>query len=217
MNQLEQLHLTGSLPALDYRALPRLRTLRLAGNLREWPAGLLALEALESADLTGVQIASLPDELFTGHERLWRRLRLNWKALEPQAFRKAFDYVQGNPAHLVDEPYIVAQHCERRLEALVPHVPAFAANALAAFSEDGLAGRALLDKVEALHAEYRAWDAHWLNGRAAMACASRASRCPPIIARRWRTGCVCAGVTLWLPGTRPASRWRVRREAVASR
>lgn len=159
MNQLEQLHLTGSLPALDYRALPRLRTLRLAGNLREWPAGLLALEALESADLTGVQIASLPDELFTGHERLWRRLRLNWKALEPQAFRKAFDYVQGNPAHLVDEPYIVAQHCERRLEALVPHVPAFAANALAAFSEDGLAGRALLDKVEALHAEYRAWDA----------------------------------------------------------
>lgn len=159
MTQLTYLHLGGNLPALDYGALPHLRTLRLAGNLREWPAGLQAVDGLEWVDLTGVQITALPNVLFTGHERLWRHMRLNWKALEPAAFRQAFEYVHDNPGHLADEAYIVTQYSERRLEDLVAHEPAFAANALAAFRRDGLAGQALLDTVEALHEDYRAWNA----------------------------------------------------------
>ncbi|MBC3241572.1 hypothetical protein HU723_20575 [Pseudomonas lurida] len=166
MTQLTHLHLSGHLPALDYGALPHLRTLRLAGSLHEWPAGLQAIDGLELVDLSDVQISSLPSALFTGHERLWRHLRLNWRALEPAAFRQAFEYVRGNVDHLMDEPYRVAQYSERRLEELVAHDPAFAGNALAAFRRDGLAGQALLDKVEALHDDYRTWNAslvEWLR------------------------------------------------------
>lgn len=159
MTQLERLRLTGSIPALDYSALTRLRTLSLAGNLSEWPTGLMALDELESLDLTGVNIRSLPDALFSGHERLWRGLRLNLEALAPRSFMRAFEYVHENPAHLVDEPRMVEGYCRGRLAALVPQDPAFAANALAVFGQDGLTSRALLDKVGALHEEYRAWDA----------------------------------------------------------
>jgi Leucine-rich repeat (LRR) protein len=158
MTRLERLHLKGSIPALDYRALTGLRALTLAGNLREWPAGLLALDGLELADLSGVEIPALPDALFSGHAPLWRRLHLNWKALEPRAFMKVFEYVHDNPAHLVDESQIVAQYCRQRLQALVPQDQAFAASAMATFSQDGLAGRALLEQVEALHERYRVWN-----------------------------------------------------------
>lgn len=166
LTQLERLQLTGRQPVLDYSALTRLRHLVLDGPRQEWPNGLLALDGLESADLSRMPIPALPDALFSGHERLWRRLQLNWAALEPQAFIKAFEYVHENPAHLVDEPRMVAQYCRRRLDVLIPQREAFATDALDAFRQEGLEGRALLDRVEALHEEYRAFNAPLLEWQA---------------------------------------------------
>lgn len=158
MAQLEKLHVSGHLPALDYSALTNLRDLTLAGPSNQWPTGLLTCAGLESLDLSGLDIPSLPDALFSGHETLWRSLRLNWGALEPSAFRRAFDYVHDNPAHLVDESQMVTQYCLQRLRTLSSQDRGVAGNALQAFKQDGLAGLALLDHVEALLERYRVMD-----------------------------------------------------------
>ncbi|OAJ48322.1 NEL-type E3 ubiquitin ligase domain-containing protein [Pseudomonas marginalis] len=158
MTQLKKLHLTGQLPALDYSVLTNLRDLTLAGPSNQWPTGLLAHAGLASLDLSGLDIPSLPDALFSGHEPLWRSLRLNWGALEPRAFRRAFDYVHENPAHLVDESQMVTQYCLQRLRTLNSQDRGMAGNALQAFKQDGLAGRALLEHVEALLERYRVTD-----------------------------------------------------------
>lgn len=158
MTQLERLHLVGNIPELDYSTLPRLRALTLAGPMDQWPTGVLALPALESLDLSGVAVQSLPNELFSGHEALWRRLQLNWGALEPEQFTRVFDYVHDNPGHLVEESQVIAHHCHQRLGALVPNHWRFAGDALAALRREGLEGRGLLDKVVALEQEHSALD-----------------------------------------------------------
>ncbi|WP_411379973.1 NEL-type E3 ubiquitin ligase domain-containing protein [Pseudomonas sp. MPB26] len=159
MTQLQELYLRGSLPVLDYGVYTALRKLTLSGNLRDWPTGLLALDRLESVDLSLTRISSLPDALFSGHERLWRGVLLNWKALEPQAFMRAFEYLYQNPAHLVDEAKMLGDYCKGRLESMVPRDEAFVVNAFAALEQEGLSGPALLARVEALHQEYRDVDA----------------------------------------------------------
>ena len=150
MTQLEQLALTGNMGAMDFSTLTNLRSLRLAGDLTEWPNGVFGLSRLETLELRR-WIRSLPDELFSGNESLWRRMHLNWAALEPQAFKKAYGYVHDNPAHLLNEPRRVARYCRGRLSELAPNDDTFASDAMAQFSKDGLSGRALLDQVEALH------------------------------------------------------------------
>ncbi|MGY2041630.1 NEL-type E3 ubiquitin ligase domain-containing protein [Pseudomonas pergaminensis] len=159
MTQLEGLHLSGSLPALDYSALTALRQVSLDGNLSEWPTSLLALDKLESVNLWGANISSLPDALFSGHERLWRGLSLNWRALDPQAFMKAFEYLHQHPAHLVDEEQMVGEYCRGRLEKLIPRAREFPTDALSAFQNEGLSGRELLAKIEAMEQEYHDWNA----------------------------------------------------------
>ncbi|MDQ0654649.1 NEL-type E3 ubiquitin ligase domain-containing protein [Pseudomonas cedrina] len=159
MTQLQELHLHGSLPVLDYSAYTALRRISLSGNLRDWPTGLLALDRLESVDLSRTRISSLPDALFSGHERLWRGVLLNWKALEPQAFTRAFEYLYQNPSHLVDEAKMLGDYCKGRLESMVPRDEAFVVNAFAALEQEGLSGRALLARVEALHQDYHSVDA----------------------------------------------------------
>ncbi|WP_395607783.1 NEL-type E3 ubiquitin ligase domain-containing protein [Pseudomonas sp. B22129] len=154
MTQLQELYLRGSLPVLDYSTFTALRKVTLSGNLREWPTGLLTLDSLESVDLSSTKIASLPDALFSGHERLWRGLQLNWKALEQQAFMRAFEYLHENPAHLVDESKMVGDFCKGQLEDLVPRDQTFASNAFAALKQEGLSNRALLAKIEALRQQY---------------------------------------------------------------
>ncbi|WP_448118977.1 NEL-type E3 ubiquitin ligase domain-containing protein [Pseudomonas serbica] len=151
MTQLEQLALTGNMGAMDFSTLTNLRSLRLAGDLTEWPNGVFGLSRLETLDLRRMPIRSLPDELFSGNESLWRRMQLNWAALEPQAFKKAYGYVHDTPAHLLNEPQMVARYCRGRLSELAPNDDTFASDAMAQFSKDGLSGRALLDQVEALH------------------------------------------------------------------
>lgn len=156
MTQLEQLSLKGDIGVMDFGTLTNLRSLRLAGNLTEWPTGVSGLNRLETLDLQRMPIKSLPDELFSGRESIWRCLQLDWAALEPQAFLKAFEYVHENPAHLVNEPQMIAQYCAGRLSKLAPNDYTFASDAMARFSRDGLSGRALLEKVDALHEQHLA-------------------------------------------------------------
>ena len=154
MTQLEQLLLKGNLGEMDFSLLTNLRSLRLAGDMADWPNGVSGLNNLEALDLQGVALKSLPEELYSGHDSLWRHMRLNWAALEPQAFMKAYGHVHDNPAHLVNEPHMIAGYCRGRLSQLVPDDFSFAADAMAQFSKDGLSGRALLDQVEALHQQH---------------------------------------------------------------
>lgn len=150
MTQLEHLSLRGNMGVMDFGTLTNLRSLRLAGNMAEWPTGVSGLNRLETLDLQRVPIKSLPDELYNGRESLWRGLQLDWAALEPQAFMKAYDFVHDSPAHLVNEPQMVAGYCRGRLSELVPDDYAFTSAAMAQFSRDGLSGRALLEQIEAL-------------------------------------------------------------------
>nr|WP_180205439.1 NEL-type E3 ubiquitin ligase domain-containing protein [Pseudomonas sp. SbOxS1]NYU05538.1 hypothetical protein [Pseudomonas sp. SbOxS1] len=156
MTPLETLSLWGDAGSMDFGKLTGLRTLNLFGQPGRWPTGVLDLPGLESLNLQHVAIPDLPAELYTGHEALWRGLRLNWGALEPQALRKACNYVRDNPAHLADESQMVADYCSRRLASLMPEDYSFASDALARFNADGVTGTALLDRVDALHQQHNA-------------------------------------------------------------
>ncbi|UII73842.1 hypothetical protein LVW35_11965 [Pseudomonas sp. HN11] len=159
MTQLESLSLAGRPPVLDYSVFTRLRTLRLSGGEGTWPTGIETLDRLESVNLVGLELRSLPDALFSGHEALWRRLGVNWGALERQSFMRAFDYVHENPAHLVDEAAMVEGYCGARLQEMLPQSDLWpATRAVAVLARQGLAGRAMLEAVEALQDEYRTLD-----------------------------------------------------------
>ncbi|WCM49068.1 NEL-type E3 ubiquitin ligase domain-containing protein [Pseudomonas sp. WJP1] len=155
MTQLEVLSLWGDADSMDFSKLTSLRSLNLLGPAR-WPSGVLDLPMLQVLDLQTVAIPDLPAELYTGHEALWRGLRLNWGALEPQAFRKAYNYVRDNPAHLADEAQMVAHYCRTRLGLLMPQDYSFATDALARFNTEGVTGMALLERVDALHQQRNA-------------------------------------------------------------
>ena len=156
MTQLETLSVWGDADSVDFSKLTRLRSLHLFGQPDRWPTGVLDLPGLQVLDLQTVAIPDLPAELYTGHEALWRGLKLNWGALEPQALRKAYNYVHDNPAHLADEAQMVAHYCRGRLASLMPEDYSFASNALARFNADGITGTALLDRVDALHQQRNA-------------------------------------------------------------
>jgi len=156
LSQLRYLVLGGTMEALDVSRLHNLRTLSVSGSLAEWPTGVLSLEHLESLSLSGTQVRSMPPEMFTGHERLWRNLRLKWSFFEPQAFMAVYDHVQGNPAHLMDEEGLVRAYCDGRLSRLKEGDSAFAFNTQAEFKRLGLTGREQLLRVNALIEERRA-------------------------------------------------------------
>ncbi|MHC8314553.1 NEL-type E3 ubiquitin ligase domain-containing protein [Pseudomonas sp. LB3P31] len=151
MTQLETLSLEGDGVAMDFSKLTNLRSLRLAGQPDRWPTGVLNLPRLEALDLQAVKIQELPTGLYSGHEALWRGLKMNWGAMEPQAFRKAYTYVHDHPAHLVQEPQMVDHYCRARLSSLMPDDYSFASQAVGGLNGKGVMGVALLDQVDALH------------------------------------------------------------------
>ena len=151
MTQLETLSLVGDGAAMDFSKLTNLRSLRLAGQPATWPTGVLDLPRLEALDLQAVPIQELPAALYSEHEALWRGLKMNWGAMEPQAFRKAYNYVHEHPAHLVQEPQMMNLYCSVRLASLMPDDYSFASQALARLNAKGVMGVALLDQVDALH------------------------------------------------------------------
>lgn len=158
MTQLERLELVGRMATLDVTGLSALRSLKVAGSLRTWPEGVTTLERLESLDLARTQVNAVPPELFVGHERLWRGLKMNWSRFEPEDFMAVYEYLHANSAHLVDEVQWVRDYCGGTLRGLRPGAPAFVDSALAEFDAQGVAPRQRLERVMAVRAEYRMLD-----------------------------------------------------------
>ncbi|MDD1001589.1 dermonecrotic toxin domain-containing protein [Pseudomonas sp. TNT2022 ID642] len=127
LTSLETLHIdyagfdARSLHALDLGALRRLRSLRIDAPyaLWEWPASVERLEQLQRLDLSHTAIRALPDSLYSGQERLWAGLSLDWGALAPAQFMRAYEYVRsysGELGHLVDLNQMVSQYCRAELD-----------------------------------------------------------------------------------------------------
>ncbi len=127
LTSLETLHIdyagfdARSLHALDLGALRRLRSVRIDAPyaLWEWPASVERLEQLQRLDLSHTAIRALPDSLYSGQERLWAGLSLDWGALAPAQFMRAYEYVRnysGELGHLVDLNQMVSQYCRAELD-----------------------------------------------------------------------------------------------------
>lgn len=154
MAGLRQLSLAGNLQTLDVSGLTALRRLTVSGTLETWPQGSLALEHLEFLDIAQTPLRSVPDEMFIGHQRLWRGLQMNWSAYEPQEFMKVYEHLHDNPAHLIEERRLVKSYCEGVLGSLQPGAPAFIERVLAHFSARGLTSRQRLEKVNSIREEH---------------------------------------------------------------
>lgn len=138
LTSLETLHLdyagfdARSLHALDLSPLRHLRTLRIDAPyaLWQWPAYVEGLAQLQRLDLTHSAIRALPESLYSGQERLWAGLSLDWAALAPAQFMRAYEYVRnysGELGHLVDLNQMVSQYCRAELDFMAtlpdPHDP----------------------------------------------------------------------------------------------
>lgn len=168
VSQIERLSLTGPVGVLDVSGWPRLRALRLAGPLAQWPLGLFGLEHLEALDLFGSLVKSLPGQLFSGHPRVWRGLRLDWSNIEPGAVLRAYEYLRDDPGHLMDVEQWVAGYCQGCLKRFIPHNPSIADMLVAQFAlrEQGMTE--LFGRVNALHEEHQALNVGldaWINSR----------------------------------------------------
>jgi len=166
MTSLEQLSLIGDIETLDVSRLTALRKLEVSGSLAQWPQGVSGLEHLQSLDLRATQINAVPPELFEGHQRLWRGLKMNWADFSPQDIARVFGYLHDNPAHLVDEPQWVQQYCAGVLRNLRPDEPFFVDNILAEFQRQGLSPAVRLERINNLRIEHAALESElwrWSN------------------------------------------------------
>jgi Leucine-rich repeat (LRR) protein len=127
LTAVEELHLdlisgAGMPPGLDLTPLRRLKKLKIeAPGLTQWPAYVEQLPELERLDLTQTAIASLPQTLYVGHEKLWAGLSLDWSKFSHEAFKPAYDYVKnylGQWRHLVDLDSMVRRYCAGELQFL---------------------------------------------------------------------------------------------------
>lgn len=136
LTSLEALHIDypGFDPAviegLDLTPLSRLRALTIDAPqaLSRWPDYVLRLPQLERLDLARTSIHTLPDAMFEGYEKLWAGLSLNWSALTPNTFARAFRYVSdysGELGHLVDVDQMVDGYCRGQLRLLVAEAEFF--------------------------------------------------------------------------------------------
>lgn len=156
LTQIEHLSLSGTVQALDVSAWPRLRVLRVSGNLQQWPRGVFVLEHLQTLDLFATAIKTLPDELFNQHRQLWRGLRLDWSNMDPPLVIKAFEYLRDEPAHLKDLQQWSLQYCRGCLRRFTQQDVQVVERVLeqARLREQDFTG--LFRQINALHEEYRA-------------------------------------------------------------
>ncbi|UWF51779.1 hypothetical protein NYP20_12770 [Pseudomonas sp. N3-W] len=195
LTQLERLSVAGSTDGLDVSGMARLRWLSVTLMEADWPAGILQLEQLESLSLSGDRVGTLPEGLFTGHERLWRGLHLDWSNFDPQTVVKAFEYLHDNPAHLVDEQAWVTSYAKRSLERLGAEDPRFPGKAIAEFRRQGLTPREMLDRINNVREEQRdmrqgllEWQARTLRVDRRTVDPVIRERCVERILACWRNG-----------------------------
>lgn len=174
MPQLERLELRGVASELDVSRLPDLRSLSVSGSTEAWPKGALELPHLSTLDVSHSNIETLPPELFEGHESLWPGLKVNWARFDPEQFVKAYEYVLGNRAHVLDSEQMLDQYCRDTLQNAMNSSNELSGTALKQLKSEGLSGGALLDHVngvrqdrQALYQLLEAWQARAarVNGR----------------------------------------------------
>ncbi|QOY69366.1 DUF6543 domain-containing protein [Pseudomonas sp. OST1909] len=85
------------LNTLDLSPLQGLKRLKIvAPNISmQWPAYVQKLPLLERLDLALTTIATLPAELYTGYERLWSGLSLDWSMFSYEDFKPAYEHVKN--------------------------------------------------------------------------------------------------------------------------
>lgn len=155
MTQLQQLTLFGNMDRLDVSGLVNLRRLNVSGSLATWPEGVLALEHLESLSLSSTRITSIPAQMFTGHERVWRGLQMNWGDFEPQAFMRAYEHVHENPAHLMDEEVMVRRYAEGVLADITSGNAATLFNVLEEFRLQQVPASEQIERLDTVRTEHR--------------------------------------------------------------
>lgn len=214
LTQLERLSLSGNIDQLDVSGLVNLRSLSVSGSLATWPEGVLGLEHLENLSLSSTQIGSVPPAMFTGHERLWRGLRMNWGNFEPQAFMEIYEHVHENPAHLVDEETMARRYVEGSLRHMTGGDSATIYTVLDEFRLQRVSASDQIERINALRTEHDVLSQALQSWRARIPVVPRA-RIDPFYRRRavdrilasWREG---LGERL-APGARPGPSTQVVR------
>ncbi|MCF5052355.1 hypothetical protein GIW74_12055 [Pseudomonas syringae] len=195
LEHLQMLSLRGAMLTLDVSGLRNLRALSVSGTLATWPSGVFELEHLAFLNLKGTRINALPETLFAGHSRLWRRLQLDWSAFEPRVALRAFEYLLDNPAHPVDVEQWVAGYGETVLNREVPEPGDFGRRVMSGFRRQGLSLRDRMTRIETLVEERRTlmqklqeWQATPLQvGRESISAFTR-ERCATSLINCWRAG-----------------------------
>lgn len=145
---------------LDVSRLSQLRSLRLSGEGQTvFPQGALELPALRHLDLKGAAIDALPSALFEpGRERLWSGLSVKWSGFSREHFKTAYEYVKGQPEHVLDQDEMVRGYCSGQLSERLGRAPysntAASAQLNAAFFQRWTSAQAQFEAIEALSDEY---------------------------------------------------------------
>ncbi|WP_095129623.1 NEL-type E3 ubiquitin ligase domain-containing protein [Pseudomonas sp. Irchel s3h14] len=156
MPQLQRLDVIGVAGELDVSRLTQLHSLSVYGTTEAWPKGALQLPQLRSLDLTHSSVKTLPPEWLSGHESLWPGMKLNWARLSTEDFVKAYEYVHDNPAHLLDSGQMLDRYCQGTLHNALETSDEFSKIALGRMKAEGLAGQALLARINALRQDGQA-------------------------------------------------------------
>ena len=127
LTSLEDLHVDYNQPypsqpqgVLDLSSLVNLKKLKIDAPFSwyQWPAFVEALPQLERLDLSRTTISTLPETLYTGHEKLWAGLSLDWSHFSRAAFKPPYEYVKNYPTsagHLMDLDHMVSQYAKGEL------------------------------------------------------------------------------------------------------
>ncbi|MHC8303985.1 NEL-type E3 ubiquitin ligase domain-containing protein [Pseudomonas sp. PB3P13] len=108
---------TGSV--MDFSAFTRLRRLEVVEpQMTHWPAGVLDLPRLERLNLRRTAIGALPEDIFTGHDRLLSGLSLDWSTFPREVFKPVYEFVSRQPRHLIDLAEMVGDYCKGELRRL---------------------------------------------------------------------------------------------------
>ncbi|AZE89073.1 NEL-type E3 ubiquitin ligase domain-containing protein [Pseudomonas orientalis] len=129
LTSLEALHIdyrgfsATALDSLDLSMLVNLERLQIEApvGLSQWPANIENLPRLTRLDLSRTAISALPGTLYSGHERLWAGLSMDWSRFSLETFKPAYEYVrtyEGEYGHLVDLHQMVGDYARGELEFL---------------------------------------------------------------------------------------------------